>query len=304
MSEKNKRISPEVIRIIKNILSDIFWFKRSLNDFIKSVTSDVKILSRLDFSCTKREIVSLYIDMLVNNQRIYLDDILYIIEHLSGWNDFYELEREDKKNQIINVKRNIELLKAKSRSFFEYKISEERRKEAQENYRLQIQSKKFFIEELDKIKNEYINTVSSSDFQRKGYLLEKILFDINKLFDLDPRASYRLNGEQIDGAFCFENQEFLLETKFHRTPVDHNSIIVFISKVRSKLENTLGILLSIEDFTKNAIQKANNENIILMNGEDLYYVLDNRIDFRDLLRRKKRYAHQTGNSFLSVREML
>ncbi|WP_149217274.1 hypothetical protein [Francisella orientalis] len=66
----------------------------------------------------------------------------------------------------------------------------------------------------------------------------------------------------------------------------------------------MGILLSIEGFTENAIKKANNQNIILMSGEDLYYVLDNKIDFRDLLHKKKKHAHQTGKSFITIREIL
>ncbi|AHB99135.1 Hypothetical protein FNO222_0739 [Francisella orientalis] len=40
----SKKFSLEVIRIIKNALSNVFWFKKSLEEFIRSVTNDTNIL--------------------------------------------------------------------------------------------------------------------------------------------------------------------------------------------------------------------------------------------------------------------
>jgi hypothetical protein len=33
-------------------------------------------------------------------------------------------------------------------------------------------------------------------------------------FDIEAKGSFRLEGEQIDGAFTFENAEYILEAKW------------------------------------------------------------------------------------------
>ena len=41
-----------------------------------------------------------------------------------------------------------------------------------------------------------------------------------------------------------------------------------------------------------------------MDGNDLMAVLDHRIDFKDMLFRKRRHASDTGNIFLKFDEMI
>lgn len=43
---------------------------------------------------------------------------------------------------------------------------------------------------------------------------------------------------------------------------------------------------------------------MLMDGADLYAVLEERIDLRDLLRRKRREASMTGRVLLTAAEIL
>lgn len=49
--------------------------------------------------------------------------------------------------------------------------------------------------------------------QRRGYALERLLYDVFEEFDLDPRQSFRVAGEQIDGGFRLDGEYFLLEAK-------------------------------------------------------------------------------------------
>lgn len=39
------------------------------------------------------------------------------------------------------------------------------------------------------------------DHRKRGFELERVMYDLFGLFDLDPKASVRITGEQIDGAF-------------------------------------------------------------------------------------------------------
>jgi hypothetical protein len=66
---------------------------------------------------------------------------------------------------------------------------------------------------------EYLGPLTARDHQARGYKLEKILRQLFELFDLDPKASFKIVGEQIDGAFTFDKTDYLLEAKWQQEPV-------------------------------------------------------------------------------------
>ena len=88
------------------------------------------------------------------------------------------------------------------------------------------------------------------DHQRRGYRLEKILREVFELFDLDPRASFKIVGEQIDGAFTFEGTDYLFEGKWQQVAVSAADLDVLAGKLSRKLDNTLGLFLSVNGFSE------------------------------------------------------
>ena len=146
--------------------------------------------------------------------------------------------------------------------------------------------------------------IQSSNPQRRGYLLEKMIKELFDLFDLDPKASFKVLGEQIDGAFTFDNTDYLLEAKWEKSPLSLEPLYAFSMKVKNKLDNTLGLFIAINGFSAEAITKLSggNCNIILMDGSDLMAVLEQQIKLPELLLRKRRHAAQTGNAFLTFRD--
>ncbi|RWO88374.1 hypothetical protein [Mesorhizobium sp.] len=50
--------------------------------------------------------------------------------------------------------------------------------------------------------------------QPRGYAFEKFLHDLFAAYNLAPRGSFRLTGEQIDGSFALEGETYLLEAKW------------------------------------------------------------------------------------------
>jgi hypothetical protein len=133
-----------------------------------------------------------------------------------------------------------------------------------------------------------------------------LLRDLFKLFDLDPRAAFRIEGEQIDGSFMLGDVHFLIEARWRKEPSDREDLDAFDRKVRAKIENTLGLFLSIEGFQGTAISKHSGLGsvMILMDGGDLLAVLEGRIDLVELLRRKHRYAAETGDIYLRAGSIL
>jgi restriction endonuclease Mrr len=159
---------------------------------------------------------------------------------------------------------------------------------------------------LDALKQKYLVLATSGDPQARGYDLERLLYDLFELFDLDPKASFRNSGEQIDGAFSLEGTDYLFEARWRKEQSDIGQLDSFAGKVTRKLENTLGVFLAISGFSQDGIDahSKGRPSIILMDGADLMAVLEERIDFVVLLLRKRRHAAHTGEIYLRVHEIL
>lgn len=142
--------------------------------------------------------------------------------------------------------------------------------------------------------------------QKRGRLLEDFLNKLFTLYDLNPKKSFTLSGEQIDGAFTFENNDYLLEAKWHKKPIETGELKKFAGTLSDKLKNTLGLFISIDGFTEGAknFSGSNARTMILMDGMDLNFVLDQRIDLHHLLFRKRRYASETGKIYYSAINIL
>lgn len=301
---KLHKISPNAILLLKDTLSIVFWYKKSLADYLKlSVSNGKFIISQTDWKNDyKRNTVSYFVDYLVKTNSN--EDLVYIIGDLSKKTDFNELKKADNYGELIlKVQNNIQHLKEIYKNHVNIELDKEKREIAKEKYQENIKTKQYFERALYEVKNIFFNSYSLEPIPR-GFEFEKILKKMNDLFDLDAKGSYRINNEQIDGSFSLDGTDYILEAKWYKKPIDHTHIIFFIDKIRTKLDNTLGLFISHSAFTDTAIQKANQQNVILMDGEDLLYVLENKIDYLELLRNKKRHAAETGESFLSVKKMI
>lgn len=111
--------------------------------------------------------------------------------------------------------------------------------------------------------------LADGDRQARGYGLERLLRDLFALWDLDPRAAFRTAGEQVDGAFSFEGVDYLLEARWREAPADLADLDAFEGKVTRKLDNTLGLFISINGYSEAARTRSGaRPQIILMDGED------------------------------------
>ncbi|WP_218975591.1 restriction endonuclease [Metabacillus litoralis] len=222
--------------------------------------------------------------------------------------DFSHLQNlEDGKEKAKAAKEAINALKelysSHSSLLEEQKKIEERRALATEK----LVRNKALNERLEQLKYEYYQLLGQSyNPQSRGYKLEIFLKELFLLFDLDPKSSFKLLGEQIDGAFSFQNTEFLLEAKWHKEPTNIQHLDAFNGKLGRKLENTLGLFISINGFTDDAVtaHSAGKKSMILMDGMDLMAVLERRIDLIELLSFKKRVASQKGNIYFKVNDIL
>lgn len=80
----------------------------------------------------------------------------------------------------------------------------------------------------------------------------------------------------------------------------------FAAKVSRKLDNTLGLFVSVNGFSEGGIaaHSGGRRTVILMGGSHFMAVLENRIRLTDLLLRLRRHASQTGEILLPIGDIL
>ena len=153
------------------------------------------------------------------------------------------------------------------------------------------------LEELQLLSNS-IDTPQS-----RGYAFEKYLNGLFKANGLEPRESFKIEGEQIDGSFVLRNTVYLLEAKWTSKLIDKANLVVFNNKVSSKSSNTRGLFVSYSDYTKEAINTLSSGttvNIILMTVQELAISLERKIHLKDVLWAKARALDEEGKFYKSI----
>lgn len=161
-------------------------------------------------------------------------------------------------------------------------------------------------QDLETLRADFYALSAMTDPQRRGLALEPFLRRLFALFDMDPRGAFVLHGEQIDGAFTFDTDDYLLEARWRRDRVDPKQVRDFLGKVAEKTHRTSGLLVSIDGFTSEAVAllRRTGSRLLLMDGVDLAAVLQGALGLGELLLRKRRHANDTGDPYLSASDML
>jgi hypothetical protein len=244
---------------------------------------------------------------MVKHQEQYQGDLLHLMSEVSRVDDFSHLERlEGGKEKATKARASVLALRKWTQVhdslLEEQKQIEERRRKAHEN----LLRNSAIRSGLERLNQEYLQLLTDPDHHQRGYRLEKILRALFEMFDLDPRASFKIVGEQIDGAFTFEGTDYLFEGKWQNELIAAAELDSLSGKLSRKLDNTLGLFLSVNGFSEAGVKahSSGRRLMILMDGSDMMAVLEGRIDLIQLLLRKRREASQTGNIYLRIHEVL
>ncbi len=243
-----KRIAPAALNALKEALASVYWYKSDLRSFLTQCLTDPSILARLNWQDYKRNIVSTLLDFLARNEELYQRQLLRLMAEVSRIADFSHLAKlEDGASKEKNARTAVEALRKQIGNltdvFAEEKEIEKRREQAHERL-MQATAVK---QRLDELTKDYFDLLTTNDAQKRGFQLEKLLKSLFELFDLDPKASFRITGEQIDGAFSFEGTDYLLEAKWQKDPVTASDLDALAGKLSRKLDNTLGRMALLAD---------------------------------------------------------
>lgn len=151
---------------------------------------------------------------------------------------------------------------------------------------------------------ELTNISSHSDTpQSRGFAFEKYLRKLFEVYSLEPRSSFKIVGEQIDGSFILHNEVYLLEAKWTNKKVDKGDLVIFNEKVSSKSGFTRGLFISFSGFSDEALATFANGrtvNTVLMTVQELAIALSRKLDFTKILLAKVRALAEEGDFNKSI----
>jgi hypothetical protein len=157
-------------------------------------------------------------------------------------------------------------------------------------------------EVIARLKNDLVKLTDLEPHER-GFAFEKFLNELFGAYELDPRSSFKIIGEQIDGSFQLGTDVYLVEAKWHDKQIDQSELLVFYGKIESKSWWSRGLFVSYSGFTPDglaAFSKGRPTNMIGMDSQDLFHVLNGEMSLVEAINKKARRAAETGEFFVSV----
>jgi hypothetical protein len=302
MTNASKKISPQALNQLKDTLSVIYWKKDQLRDFLKIVLTQNAILATLDWNGYKREVVNELIRRMIDRPDIYETDLFALFHAVADFEDYANLKYWDEDgSKTKKARESVARLRSLTKGYFQLAVEQDQSEKRKIEHEKTVSKTLSIQEELLALKLKFDEIALCKNYQKRGYMLEKFLYELFLLHDLEPKEGYKNNGEQIDGAFTFQHADYLLEAKWSKQ-VDRNDLADFCHKVDTKLKSALGLLVSIDGVTKYAID-PHFKSIIIMDGFDIISVLDGRITLSDLLFKKRRKAIETGEIYLNINQL-
>jgi hypothetical protein len=303
-----QRVSANAIQALKDALTAAFWWRKDLYNYAKAaVRGEPTFLAGIDWlDAYKRDSVSTFVDRLVREQDQQQELLLDLMFDVASIDDFPQLRRtEDPEAKIAEAREAVARLRALVKPYEEALLARQRESKRIDASKVEAAERRATTQRLAELMARYLELMKMTP-QQRGFALERLLRDLFDTFDLDPRASFRVTGEQIDGGFTIDGMHFVLEAKWEKAPADRAALDTFHAKVERRADITQGLFVAIEGFEPTAVElhSRRGSHLILMNGADLYAALESRIDLRELLRRKLRHAAMTGDILYTAGEIL
>lgn len=286
---------------IKRGISNLYWYKEDLKKAWLRSNVDSNICNRLfnlrnddGNKLTKRELMDLlYIELrsLEYNKRLEISRnfVRILVEH----------------SNFVPLAEGHNIEKAETCALKLRQIIEEQRKQAEYNQqirrRAQNSKKNDYNDELLKLRDWFIRAEKLPP-QKKGYELEKIFSHLMKISRIPVEESFKIVGEQIDGAIKYDGNYYLVELKWTASPSAHQEVSSLYVKVEGKM-SARGIFISMNGYSKEVVEslpKGKDIKMLFLDGVHFANVISGIYTFNDLLEYAISQASLKGNIYCST----
>jgi hypothetical protein len=304
---RRKTLNPSAYLALVEALTVIFWNKKPFQTYVRAMLrGHSELLPRLDFTATKREVSGQLVDLLRANEARYLDLTVALMLDIAAMETFPNLTSQvDADGMVAKAKVAVAELKRWTAKQREVMAEHEEHAATIAESAKKAEDGRVFAQAHDDLRQRFLGMHTATNPHKRGTEFESFINELFALYDLEPRASYVMEHEQIDGAFAFDTDHYVLEAKWWKDAIGRRELDVFKTNIERKGKNTLGLYVSMNGFTSDAVAVYSfSTPFITMDGLDFMAVLDQRIRLDELIRRKKRHASETGHCSLPVAEIL
>jgi hypothetical protein len=304
---KVQRIAPGAYQALREALSRAFWYKRNFETYLRMALRDhPELLAGLNFGDVKRWVAHDLVDRLATREDRYQQVTLQLMTEIASMESFPDLESlDDAETRVVDARKAVTELRRWTQEYSDA-ISEQEKIEAElAAAAQQAEMERKFSDGLEVLKLRFMELFAMSDPHERGYAFQGFLDQLFDMFDLEPRLSYDLPHEEIDGSFSFDTDDYIIEARWRKEAANPTDADRFAKKIERKSKNALGLFISVNGFTEGVFADYARETpFFAMDGADLLCVLEQRVRLAALLRRKKRHANETGHCFFPAKAML
>jgi hypothetical protein len=159
---------------------------------------------------------------------------------------------------------------------------------------------------ISQLKDAFFTLHAEEDRQAAGYALEKLLNCLFALEGLEPTESFRVIGEQIDGAFELDHEAYLVEARWEQRQLSEAPLLTFRGKIEGKSPYTRGVFIAINGVTeeaKRAITIGKQPTFFIVDGYDLTMILSEDVDLKEFLRQRQRLLAERGAVVVAYKDL-
>ena len=281
---------------MRDCILSILWPREDIYKFFSDhgcSKTDLKVIENpAEKQLSRLRIVNTMFDRLSAKPDGGLGPFRAMLQSLTTWSHFdpyyfgklKKLDRSQAESNLSHLRQLQEIRDAKIKSEREARSTEEAR--AQKTKASLISIKKEFLDlHSGKLKP-----------QQRGYALERILADLAKLCRLEVTESFRVAGEQVDGAIKFDGEHYLLEAKWQETAASNEPVYQFVGKVEGKMYGR-GLFVSVHGFSEYVVKSVVTGKAlrtVFVDGEDLVLVIEEQLSFAEMVDKKVKAAQTKG----------
>lgn len=296
------RVTPHLVQLVYEAALKSFWRKESLRKFLRQSHVAESHLATWSQEESKRDFLDRTFAALQRTDKgkaVFGEMAIFLAEQTSfpdlrNWEDS-AVKIRDASKAVAELKALIVRQTEEVRSDREREAAKARAREEREFVQRQQSS-------LSELNNRLDNLAPEMGTAPGGYAFQDWFYDFLTFAEVEHRRPYNTGGRQIDGSITIDGTTYLIELKFTEKQAGGPDIDIFRGKVESKADNTMGLFLSMAGYSSVAIREASGKKstLLLLDASHMYLILTGGMPCLDVIRRVRRHASQTGESYLPV----
>jgi hypothetical protein len=269
---------------IKTGIANLYWFKPDLKKAWLRSGVNPKLCNSLFLrknekgeTLTKRQLM----DLLYENLRT-----LDYNRKLEISRNFVRILVEHQNFVPQDEKHRIEIAERCALKLKEIIANQDKERENRELIRLRVEKSKKEDYHVQLLRlRERFNDLTKMKEQERGYELEKLFTELMKISNIPVEKSFKIIGEQMDGAIKHEGHHYIIELRWRDKKSSQNDISSLYLKVEGKLE-ARGIFIAMDGFSNevlSSLPKGKGLKVLLLDGIHLSNVIYGLYTFKELL---------------------